>query len=431
MDKWLLAVLTTALIIFSGCTLRDDLINTLTGDETVQECEDTIIYGDWGFCDSSGIQPRINTITSCINGSIFQQVEIRNCVPSCQPEWVCGEWSNCRSSGFQTRECVDNNACNLIVNIPALSRACTFVNPCDEIVDVLKKAQCYSIVLNDYNKCVSMLTNEEDKTTCLFKHAEHYLTTAACNLINDSYNRNICKARAGLNREACNVLAPEYRDDCYPLVDYMYVTLASQKLNPTYCNYIEDEDIMDDCLADSNYNYYSTYKNNISDCTNLWYDSEATSLYQTVRACYVYHINKLEDASVCSTTPSWFRNDCNAIVNYNLSYCYDLSGTNRDWCLANMMYYYNNTNLCREASSSDDCFYTIGYWFREPDYCNYISSESKRNFCTTSYVNYCQGNFYNCYPEDYCDLIINDQTKKDTCVYNLIIDEMIYEGKVW
>jgi hypothetical protein len=127
------------------------------------------------------------------------------------------------------------------------------------------------------------------------------------------------------------------------------------------------------------------------------------------------------------SVPEWIRNDCNAIVEYNISYCYDQSGTSRDWCLANFAYYYNDTSLCREATNEDNCLYTIGYWFKDEYYCNQISDESRRDQCINSYVSFCQSNFYNCYPEEYCSLIDDN----DNCIFDYVQGFYYFEEETW
>jgi len=393
----------------------------LFGSDLVS-CADDVSYTNWTECALDGTQTRIKTIVSCVDDSILTSLETQECIPECT-NWTCTEWSECSSNNVQTRTCVDNNHCGTLVNKPIESQDCIFVSPCSNISDALMLSKCNSIVFNNASYCddSDSSTNQDD---CLFYYSVTRSKINTCDSIIDSYYRNSCKAEVALDKDYCDILSPEYRDDCYLLVDYRLYELAVLNLNTNYCNFIDDASIKSNCLDTSNYNYYKTYKNSVDDCEDYTYNQYLNS-YQTIRACYVYHITNSN--TQCSAVPDFMKSDCEAMVANNMTYCYDQSNQSRNWCLANMAFYEDNPLLCKDATSEDECLYTLGYWFNEVDYCNLITSSSIKSSCISSYISFCQNNFYNCYPNNYCILI----TEGDECIFNYVESYYYFNDGVW
>lgn len=413
MKKWLIIAL---LILLSGCT-------SFNNSNQSSECDDTISYTDWSDCNITGYQTRTKIITSCVNNSIFQTNETRECTPVCSPNWECSEWSACNSTGNQTRTCVDYNSCNSDYNKPSEIQFCTFNNPCSSISDSLLLAKCNSIVYNKAYYCQS-LNNVDNKETCLAYYAETRSNISACELIDDSFNRNTCKARTGLDFTYCDILAPSYRSACEDLVDSRLLDFALINKQSSYCTNIKDASVKSDCLDDDNFTPHETFMDDVSNCNDYTY-SESSGTYQTIRACYVYHITN--SGINCSSVPNFMQEDCNAMVSNNLTFCYDQSGTSRDWCLANMAFYNNDSSLCRDATSEDNCLHTVGYQLKAPYFCNQISDESTKVNCIDLYISYCQSDFYNCYPSEYCNLKDND----DDCIFGYVEGLYYYEDETW
>lgn len=419
MNKWLIILFILFIIIISGCTTP--LKNEMT-EEAEVACEDITAYSGWSECIDDS-QSRTITIINCTDSSIISDyIETQECSVICESDWTCEEWGECSIEGTQTRTCTDLNECSSDYSDNQL---CTFVNPCEDISDSRKKIECESLALKDATLCYSLSTTIITEN-CINDFSLIYSNLSSCNLINDSITRNTCKAMVSLDDSYCNILAPNYRDDCYLSIDERYSYLASVNLDSSYCDNIEDEDIYDDCISDSNYNYYESYHGNIDDCSDYTYSG--TSSYQTVRACYIYHIAQDRTSTICDNVEPFVQEDCNALIIQNLTYCYDQSGNSRDWCLANFAYYNDDVSICRDGASEDNCLYTIGYWFNEIDYCNLIRDENKHDFCISHYVTFCQSHIDNCPSHDYCDLIEDNSVRKDNCIVELVEDLIKYKN---
>lgn len=70
-------------------------------------------------------------------------------VPPCQPNWRCTVWSVCSKEGIQIRECVDLGACNSTLNMPMMSRICTYTPFPD----------CYDSIRNCHGGLCEVLTD--------------------------------------------------------------------------------------------------------------------------------------------------------------------------------------------------------------------------------------------------------------------------------
>jgi len=412
-NKWLIAAIIIALFV-SGCTS-----DTSNDEET---CSDTITYSNWTECNNSGMQSRIQTSYNCTANSTSVLSEFQNCTTPCVTDWVCGEWSGCNTNSNQTRYCYDKKFCSTNVNKPIDSKTCTFVNPCTNITAGILLSKCDSLVYNDVSYCNSLSSRVDE---CISYYAVTRNNLTACDLAEDSFIRNSCKAEVLLDTDYCDILVPANRSNCYDLVDTRLYELALLNKVISYCTDIIDNSTRENCMDSSNYISYTTFKTSLSECSDYTYNQNIVS-YQTIRACYVYHITNSNVAN-CSTLPSFMVDDCNAMLLNNLTYCYDKTGVSRDWCLANMVYYVGDTNYCRDAASEDNCLYTLGYWFNEVDYCLKISDASKKNSCITSYVTFCQSNFNNCYPYNYCNLLTSD----DDCVFNRVENIYYYGNEGW
>jgi hypothetical protein len=414
MLKYSFLIIFIAIILISGCTINN---NTET-------CENIIIFTDWSECNN-GFQERTKTTISCTNHSLInEETEMKSCETSCIPDLSCTNWSECSKSGNQTRVCTDLNNCPNAIN--ANVQACTFNSPCSFISDSKIREECNSLVYKSNKYCYN-ITNSAESESCFFSYAYIYSDLGTCNFINNSISRNTCKAAVSLDNSYCNILVPANRSDCSYELDLRYQYLAMAHFDSSFCNYIQDSIIKASCLANSK--AYETYRDDFNDCKSFSYENNSL-IYQTSKACYLYHIKNSNNDSICSYVSYFIKDDCDEMMINNLTFCYDQSGYTRDWCLANFAYYNNDINICRDALNEEDCFYTIGYWLKEKEYCLAIEDEPRRNICITSYVSFCEENINNCPSSDYCSLI-TDATSKNNCILKKVKNEIKFLGKEW
>jgi hypothetical protein len=421
------------LIIISGCT-----------SNIIKTCQDEIIYKNWTECNQ-GIQARIKMVFDCNNGSlIYEGIEKQDCIIPCISNWECNDWNECSKNNIQIRDCTDLNGCinesyilknnisrtcdDLIncTGIPILNKSCTFNNPCLNISDSNLREECNSLVYNSNNYCYN-ISDSILAESCLFSYSYIYSNFNTCDLINSSIARNTCEAVINLDENYCDRLPPENRSDCYYEIDLRYNYLAIINVNPSFCNYIQSSNIKSNCLTNSK--AYESYRDDINNC-NVYSYVNGSSNYQTITACYMYHIKNSKNNHVCENVGNFTKNECNALMLNNLTFCYDQSGSERDWCLANFAYFYSNINLCRDATNEENCIYTIGYWFKEIDYCLAIKDSSKKNICINSFVNFCEENINNCPSINYCNLI-SDANNKNTCIIKKVKNEIKFNNKNW
>lgn len=406
------------IILLSGCT----------NNNNVETCQNEIIFKNWSECNG-GIQARIKMVFDCVNGSLISEsIEKQDCEIPCISNWSCTEWSECSKNSIQFRTCRNLNNCinsTNITDIPNLNQTCTFNNPCLNISDSKLKEECNSLVYN-FNKYCHNITDSAISESCLFSYAYIYSNFNTCDLINTSNPRNTCKAVVNLDKSYCNILPPDNRSDCNYQIDLRYQYLAVTKSNPSFCNNIQNTNLKSNCVINSK--TYENYRDDINSCKTYSYDINS-SYYQTSAACFMYHIKNSFNNSVCQNVGE-FKIDCDAIKLNNLSFCYDQSGNKRDWCLANFAYYYNNIGLCRDATSEENCIYTVGYWFKEIDYCLAIKDATKKNSCINSFVNFCEENINNCPSINYCSLI-TDANNKNTCIMKKVKNDIKFNNKIW
>ncbi|MFA5303382.1 MAG: hypothetical protein WC393_02495 [Candidatus Nanoarchaeia archaeon] len=407
-------------IIILGCTTN------------ISTCENEVVFKNWSDCNG-GIQARIKMVFDCNNGSlIYEGIEKQDCVMPCVSNWSCTEWSECPKEENQFRSCTDLNNCfndsdSLnITNGPNSTQKCVFNNPCLNISDSKMKEECNSLVYNSNKYCYN-ITESLSSESCLYSYAYIYSNFNTCDLINTSASRNTCKAVINLDKSYCNILPPDNRSDCNYEVDLRYQYLAITYSNPSFCNSIQSSNVKSNCLSNSG--IYETYRDDMNDCKTFSFVNSSSN-YQSSTACYIYHIKNSENSSVCNDVGYFIRDDCNALIQNNLSFCYDKSGSERDWCLANFAYFYNNIRICRDAANEENCIYTVGYWFKEIDYCLAIKDTSKNSACINSYVNYCEENINNCPSINYCSLI-TDSNSKNTCILKKVKNEIKFNNKVW
>jgi hypothetical protein len=270
------------------------------------------------------------------------------------------------------------------------------------------------------------MNNSVSAESCLFSYAYLYSDLNTCELINTSLPRNTCKAVISLDESYCNILEPANRSECNYEIDLRYQHLAVINTEPSFCNYIQNLDIQSNCRIISK--EYENFRSDIDECKKFAYVNNSLN-YQTSIACYIYHIKNSND-SICNDVDYFIKKDCANILLNNLSFCYDKSGNERDWCLANFAYYYDNINLCIDASNEDNCLYTVGYWFNEIDYCLSIKDSSRKNACINSYVNYCEENINNCISVNYCELLTSS-VSKNNCILKKVKNEIKFINKVW
>lgn len=417
MVKYSAMIIFTAIILVSGCTIR--------GSEETAACEDSVYYTDWSGCINDS-QQRVKAVFSCINDSmISEEVEFQECITPCYSNWTCTNWTECSKEKIQFRECNDLSNCINATNISATNQSCIFNNPCSAISDSRLKEECDSLVYINSRYCFN-ITNSADSEACLFSYAYTYSDFNACDLINSSSSRNTCKAVVTLSSSYCNVLPPENRSSCTYELDLRYLYLATVRSEPTLCNNIQNTNAKSSCITASK--PYESYRDSMSKCIGLSFEN--SSIYQTSRACYIYHIKKADNSSICSSVASFIRDDCIALFAYNLTHCYDQTGYSRDFCLANFAYFYDDMSACRDASSENNCKYAVGYWHKSREYCEAITDKPLKDVCISSYRSYCEENVNNCPSFDYCSLI-SDAGSKNTCILKRVKNEIKYNEKVW
>jgi hypothetical protein len=416
MQRQYLAILSLALIaIFAGCTLKGK----------GKSCEDYSLFTNWGEC-INGTQERIRVDFNCLNDSILmRETEFQECIEPCVSNWSCTKWTECSKEGKQFRSCRDLAMCEN-ATFPDVNQSCKFQDPCSQISEKTMREECRSIVFNSPEFCLN-ITNNNLAQGCLYSYSYLYSYIISCDLINDSYLRNTCKATISLSKDYCNILIPENRSSCYYEIDLRKQYLASSIFSTNLCNTIEDEVIKNNCLRTAS--PYKSYRDDLRYCQSMQFVNSSTD-YQLARACYIYHIKESNESSICSEVHSFIKNDCLALYANNLTFCYDQSGIQRDWCLANFAYYYNNPSLCREASNEDNCYFTVGLWFKINDFCQLITDPQLKSGCISSYVSFCDEYAHNCKDIDYCSNI-SDANSKNLCILRRVKNEVRYNSKVW
>jgi hypothetical protein len=416
MQRHYLAILSLALIIiFAGCTLRGN----------GKSCEDYSLFTDWSEC-INGTQERIRVDFNCLNDSIkLRETEVQECVEPCESNWSCTDWTECSKESEQFRSCRDLAMCEN-ATFPEVNQSCKFQDPCSQISEKNMREECRSIVFNRAEFCLN-ITNNELVQGCIYSYSYLYSDIASCDLINDSYLRNTCKATISLSKDYCNVLIPENRSSCYYEMDLRKQYLASSIFATNLCSIIENEAVKTNCLRTAS--PYESYRDDLSYCKSMQFINSSTD-YQLARACYIYHIKESGNESICPEVHTLVKNDCFALNANNLTFCYDQSGLQRDWCLANFAYYNDNPSLCREASNENNCYFIAGLWFKSNDFCQLITDTQLKSGCVTSYVSFCDENAHNCPDEDYC-ANISDANSKNSCILRRVKNEVRYNSKIW
>jgi hypothetical protein len=337
----------------------------------------------------------------------------------CVPEWSCTEWSECSFNGLQTRSCTDLNSCGTNAGKPEESRTCEAINYCDKVSDSSIKAECNMLFLEDPSFC-----NEEAYEGCLYDLAKITLNISLCDEINSSFTRNSCKAIVENDDHYCDILVPSLRDLCYTTLDNYLSQRGIAESDDYYCGLIDDDYLSSNCYTIVGRKDFLDYSNDYSVCEEFDFDYNETD-YQSIFSCYVYHLG-LGNDEVCNTTnkvenlTEVFFDECEALVDNDLTYCYDLNGTERDRCYAHFAYLRNNTLICRDASNNDQCLFIAGKYFGEIEFCKHISQASLKNSCIYSVATRCLvDDWMSCDWSD-CDLITNNNGLKDACIFNVL-----------
>lgn len=345
--------------------------------------------------------------------------EVEDVTNGCTPDWSCTEWSDCSFNGVQTRSCVDGNSCGTTVGKPSELRTCEVINYCDKVTDSLIEAECNMLFLEDPSLC-----KEEAYEGCLYDLAKITLDESLCEEINSSFIRNSCKAIVNNNKVYCDILEPSLRDLCYTTLDNYLNQRAIIENDVYYCGLIDDERISSNCYTIVGNKEFYDYSTAYTVCERFDFEYNNTD-YQEIFSCYAYHVKKGNDV-VCNTTDNVvnltkvFFDECEALVDDDLTYCYDLNSTERDRCFAHFAYLNTNPLICRDAADRDECLSIIGKYFGIIDFCEDIGLRTLKNSCVYSVSTQCLIRVWGDCEWSYCDLITDNKGLKDACIFNVL-----------
>ncbi|MFA5406378.1 MAG: hypothetical protein WC307_03415 [Candidatus Nanoarchaeia archaeon] len=397
---YLLAGTLLLIVLIAGCA---------TNTPAVTNCNDYCLLESHESCDGewsiSGEYP------NCTCGWV--------CDDTCTPDWSCTEWNDCNVTNLQTKHCIDLNECGINTNKPAESQACTFINFCDSISSANLKANCNAFLYNDVSKCPTESTTFYEN--CAYDLAKITFNITVCDSINTTYTRNVCKAIVKNNLAYCNILIPINRTQCYEDVYAFLNYRASFENNSYYCGLIINTTLYPNCANQPTRNTYLNHYSNYSICERYFFDYNSTD-YQSIFACYSYHVKTDNTKTVCESIKNivnmtdLFYDECIALADNNITYCYDFNGTLRDRCLANFAYLRNDTDICRDASNRDNCNQIVCGEFGYINFCDMLTTTVTRNVEVYNLAIACLSNNWASCNMGYCDLL-TDQVLKDSCIY--------------
>jgi len=392
-----------------GCTQQ---VEELTCEEYCVDQPHIQCVGEWNI---SGVYPDCNCEWVCSDVVVVNDTNGETCTTN----WTCTDWSECSNNGLQTRTCVDVNDCNTTEGKPVENQSCTFENICDQVKDESLNAECNVLYLRDPSYCL-----EDSFEGCVSDLAKITLNHSLCELINTSLARNSCHAALDIDDSYCDRLEPSIRDLCLTTIDAFLKNRATIENDSYYCQFINNTAIKTNCDRTYNDNNYYNHLGNVSVCERFDFDDNSTT-YQEIFSCYVYHVkndavNPCEAIENVYNLTTFLYDECEALWDRDLSYCYDFNGSRRDRCFAHFAYVMNDPLICRDAYNRNECLNIWGKYFGNSDRCREISSESLRNSCVYSVATQClTRSFKSCNKSD-CKTVINNDGLKDVCIYNVI-----------
>lgn len=398
-----------SVVLLAGCTTQQEPV--VTGPTCEDYCtglDHVDCVGSWSI---SGEYPDCSCEWVCVGGG-------SDVVTGCTPNWTCTGWSDC-VSGVQTRTCTDVNNCNTSIDKPEESRTCELANPCENISDSNIKAECNVIFLENISYC-----KEESYADCAYDLAKLTLEESLCEVINNSFRRNTCHAIVSNDRSKCGVIQPSLRDLCQTTFDVYLSNRAVIEDDDYYCTQIETETIKKSCEGNVEKIHYYNYTNNYTICERFSFTYNISD-YQEIYSCYAYHA-KNNDESPCEGIKNVVNlsdkmyDECQALRDDRVSYCYDFNGTRRDRCFAHFAYLRDDPLVCRDADSRDECLNIVGRYFDKVDYCKGISSKTLRNSCIYSAATKCLVYDWRECNISYCTLISSNNALKDACIFNIV-----------
>ncbi len=404
-----------SLSVILGCTQENG-----TEIQCIDYCSErnhTDCSGSWG---DVGEYPNCNCTWTCTEDVVTDdEVE-------CTTNWTCTNWTDCSIQSLQTRTCTDLNDCNVTTDKPSESQACTYANPCDAISSGSIKSRCNTLLFEDVSYCLDSIYE-----ACVFEFAKISFNLTLCELINTSYTRNSCKAILSNSKVSCNILEPALRQDCYNSIDSFLENRARIEKKVYYCNLITNTTKTSSCLNIIKSDAFLNHLNNYTICERYYYDSNNTD-YQQILACFAYHVkegvNPCESVKNVVNLTTVFYDECNALVENNINYCYAFNETRRDNCFANFAYLRSDPLLCRDATNYANCTLIGCNYLEDINFCNRISDTTQRNRYTYGLLTACLTYNWKTCDMDSCSLL-SDQSLKDSCIYDSLKQSKLDEGR--
>ncbi|MBD3312046.1 hypothetical protein GF352_01155 [archaeon] len=397
-----------SIVLLAGCTQQQPVDVGPTCEDYCSGLDHVDCVGSWSI---SGEYPDCVCEWVCVAGG-------SDVITGCTPNWTCTDWSGC-VDGVQTRTCTDVNECNTTTDKPDESRSCELENPCDDVSDSDIKSECNVIFLEDASYC-----EDDPYSDCVYDLAKLTLNESLCEEINNSFKRNTCHAIVSNDRTNCGVIQPSLRNLCRTTFDVYLSSRAVVEEDSYYCGLIETETVKDSCESNVEKVQYYNYTNNHTICERFSFTYNISD-YQEIYSCYAYHAKNSDDTpcegikNVVNLSDKMY-DECLALRNDDISYCYDFNSSRRDRCFAHFAYLRDDPLVCRDADNRDECLNIVGKYFSKIDYCKRISSKSLRNSCIHSVSTKCLVYDWRGCNVSSCTLIDDNNALKDACIFNII-----------
>jgi flagellar basal body-associated protein FliL len=111
-----------------------------------------------------------------------------------------------------------------------------------------------------------------------------------------------------------------------------------------------------------------------------------------ISECYLKLAISENDPKICEELgdklDKIYQDNCKALVTGNIDYCKEIAKEKPSWaddCYNSVAHYFNNSEACdfiiNDDSEKKRCYYDLGIILKDPEVCNKIDSESLRSGC--------------------------------------------------